>query len=119
MGASKGGQMVYMIYKAVTYGLSPLINLHLRWRKFLLLEHPLRWPERLGRPSHPRPPGSLIWFHAVSLGEGMCVIPVIKRCVERRPDVTVLMTTSTASAFEVLKNLLPCGVIYQLIHLLL
>ncbi|KAL7616089.1 hypothetical protein Lser_V15G01966 [Lactuca serriola] len=113
MGAIKGGEMVYMIYKAVTYGLSPLINLHLRWRKFRGLEHPLRWPERLGRPSLPRPPGSLIWFHAVSLGEGMSVVPVIKRCVERRPDVTVLMTTTTASAFEVLKTLLPCDVIYQ------
>ncbi|KAK9058826.1 hypothetical protein SSX86_023669 [Deinandra increscens subsp. villosa] len=115
MGAnrSRGGETVYMIYRAVTYGLSPLINLHLRWRKFRRLEHPLRWPERLGRPSLPRPPGSLIWFHAVSLGEGMCVIPLIKRCVEQRSDVTVLMTTTTASAFEVLKNLLPCGVIYQ------
>ncbi|CAH1419272.1 unnamed protein product [Lactuca virosa] len=113
MGAMKGGEMVYMIYRAVTYGLSPLINLHLRWRKFRGLEHPLRWPERLGRPSLPRPPGSLIWFHAVSLGEGMSVVPVIKRCVERRPDVTVLMTTTTASAFEVLKTLLPCDVIYQ------
>ncbi|CAI9267986.1 unnamed protein product [Lactuca saligna] len=113
MGAIKGGEMVYMIYRAITYGLSPLINLHLRWRKFRGLEHPLRWPERLGRPSLPRPPGSLIWFHAVSLGEGMSVVPVIKRCVERRPDVTVLMTTTTASAFEVLKTLLPCDVIYQ------
>ncbi|KAJ0958549.1 putative transferase [Helianthus annuus] len=113
MGASKAGETVYMIYKALTYGLSPLIHLHLRWRKFRGLEHPLRWPERLGRPSHRRPPGSLIWFHAVSLGEGMCVVPVIKRCVKQRPDVTVLMTTTTASAFEVLKSLLPCNVIYQ------
>ncbi|XP_021986084.1 probable 3-deoxy-D-manno-octulosonic acid transferase, mitochondrial isoform X2 [Helianthus annuus] len=113
MGASKAGETVYMIYKALTYGLSPLIHLHLRWRKFRGLEHPIRWPERLGRPSHRRPPGSLIWFHAVSLGEGMCVVPVIKRCVEQRPDLTVLMTTTTASAFEVLKPLLPCNVIYQ------
>ncbi|KAI3738191.1 hypothetical protein L2E82_28212 [Cichorium intybus] len=113
MGASKGGEMVYMIYRAVTYGLSPLINLHIRWRKLRGLEHPLRWPERLGRPSLTRPPGSLIWFHAVSLGEGMSVVPVIKRCIERRPDVTILMTTTTTSAFEVLKTLLPCDVIYQ------
>ncbi|KAI7754221.1 hypothetical protein M8C21_017085 [Ambrosia artemisiifolia] len=113
MFTSKGGETVYMIYKALTYGLSPFINLHIRWRMFRGLEHPLRWPERLGQPSLPRPHGSLIWFHAVSLGEGMCVIPVIKRCVERRPDITVLMTTTTASAFEVLKPLLPSDVIYQ------
>ncbi|PWA64748.1 KDO transferase A [Artemisia annua] len=113
MGSNKAGETIYMIYKTITYTLSPLINLHLRWRKFRHLEHPLRWTERLGQPSLPRPRGTLIWFHAVSLGEGMCVVPVIKRCVEQRPDVTVLMTTTTSSAFEVLKNLLPCGVIYQ------
>ncbi|KAK6140051.1 hypothetical protein DH2020_026186 [Rehmannia glutinosa] len=76
-------------------------------------EHPLRWRERLGRPSAPRPTGRLIWFHAVSLGEGLAAIPVIKCCLERRPDVTVLMTTTTTSAFEVIKNRLPSKVIYQ------
>lgn len=107
------GKLVYKIYRALTYGLSPLIHLHLRWRKFRGLEHPLRWRERLGFPSFPRPPGPLLWFHAVSLGEGMCAIPVIKCCVERRPDVTVLMTTTTTSAFEVIKHQLPNNVIYQ------
>ncbi|KAK2987902.1 hypothetical protein RJ640_003169 [Escallonia rubra] len=43
----------------------------------------------------------------------MAAIPVIKGCIQRRPDVNVLMTTTTLSAFEVLKNLLPNGVIYQ------
>ncbi|XP_009627230.1 probable 3-deoxy-D-manno-octulosonic acid transferase, mitochondrial isoform X2 [Nicotiana tomentosiformis] len=107
------GELVYKIYRALTYGLSPLIHLHLRWRKFRGLEHPLRWRERLGFPSFPRPPGPLLWFHAVSLGEGMCAIPVIKCCIERRPDVTVLMTTTTTSAFEVIKHQLPNNVIYQ------
>ncbi|XP_071688392.1 probable 3-deoxy-D-manno-octulosonic acid transferase, mitochondrial [Rutidosis leptorrhynchoides] len=113
MRSNKGGETIYMLYKAITSTLTPLINLQLRYRKFRHLEHPLRWPERLGQPSVPRPSGALIWFHAVSLGEGMCVVPVIKRCVERNPDVTVLMTTTTTSAFEVLKTLLPCSVIYQ------
>lgn len=112
MGREKG-ELVYKIYRALTYSLSPMINLHLRWRKFRGLEHPLRWRERLGRPSLPRPPGPLVWFHAVSLGEGMAAIPVINRCVQQRPDVTVLMTTTTVSAFNVIKNLLPNDVIYQ------
>ncbi|KAM7464288.1 hypothetical protein LguiA_032409 [Lonicera macranthoides] len=113
MGKMGGGDIVYMIYRALSYGLSPLINFHLRWRKLRGLEHPIRWPERLGRPSLPRPHGPLLWFHAVSLGEGMAAIPVVKCCVQRRPDITVLMTTTTASAFEVIKNRLPSGVIYQ------
>ncbi|KAK4478705.1 hypothetical protein RD792_014202 [Penstemon davidsonii] len=111
--ASNSGEVVYKIYRALTYGLSPLIRLHLRWRKFRGREHPFRWRERLGRPSAHRPTGHLIWFHAVSLGEGLATIPLIKCCLEKRPDVTVLMTTTTTSAFEVIKNKLPSNVIYQ------
>ncbi|KAL0347123.1 UNVERIFIED_CONTAM: putative 3-deoxy-D-manno-octulosonic acid transferase, mitochondrial [Sesamum calycinum] len=105
--ASKRGEAVYRIYRALTYGVSPLVRLHLRWRKFRGREHSLRWRERLGCPSAPRPTGRLIWFHAVSLGEGLAAIPVIRCCLEMRPDVNVLMTTTTASAFEVIKNRLP------------
>ncbi|KAL8526235.1 hypothetical protein ACS0TY_015452 [Phlomoides rotata] len=110
---SKSGKTLYKFYRAITYGISPLVRLHLRWRKFLGREHPVRWEERLGRPSAPRPTGRLIWFHAVSLGEGLAAIPVIRCCLERRPDVNVLMTTTTTSAFEVIKNKLPKNVIYQ------
>lgn len=31
-------------------------------------------------------------------GEGMAAIPVIKQCIQRRPDLTILMTTTTSSA---------------------
>ncbi|KAG8376655.1 hypothetical protein BUALT_Bualt09G0086100 [Buddleja alternifolia] len=111
--ANNSGEIVYKIYRALTYGITPLIRLHLGWRKFRGREHPLRWRERLGRASANRPAGHLIWFHAVSLGEGLAAIPVIKCCLDKRPDVTVLMTTTTASAFEVIKNKLPSNVIYQ------
>ncbi|CAL5334617.1 unnamed protein product [Camellia sinensis] len=45
--------------------------------------------------------------------EGMAAIPVVKCCIERRPDINILMTTTTLSAFEVIKNQLPSGVLYQ------
>ncbi|KAI8563176.1 hypothetical protein RHMOL_Rhmol03G0092100 [Rhododendron molle] len=111
--ARERGKLVYMVYRALSYGLSPMVHLHLRWRRVRGLEHPLRWPERLGRPSLPRPAGPLIWFHAVSLGEGIAAIPVIKCCIERRPDINILMTTTTLSAFTVIESQLPRGVIYQ------
>ncbi|XP_077235888.1 KDO transferase A isoform X2 [Tasmannia lanceolata] len=112
MGGEKG-KVVYRIYRAVTTALSPFLFLHLQWRRFQGLEHPLRWKERLGRPSSPRPDGLLLWFHAVSLGEGMAVIPVIKRCAQQNPNFTILMTSTTTSAFEVIKDRLPNNVIYQ------
>ncbi|EPS66108.1 hypothetical protein M569_08668, partial [Genlisea aurea] len=107
------GEVVYAVYRALTHALSPLMRLHLRWRRFRGREHPLRWQERLGCPSARRPDGRLIWFHAVSLGEGLAAIPIIKRCLQSIPGLTVLMTTTTTSAFEVIKCRLPSCCIYQ------
>ncbi|XP_004497594.1 probable 3-deoxy-D-manno-octulosonic acid transferase, mitochondrial isoform X2 [Cicer arietinum] len=109
----KSGLVAYKIYRALSHGISPLIQLHLRWRRFRGLEHLQRWPERLGQPSQPRRPGPLVWFHAVSLGEGMIAIPVIKHCLQRMPQLNVLMTITTLSAFEVLSNRLPSEIILQ------
>ncbi|CAI0408151.1 unnamed protein product [Linum tenue] len=113
MAAAARGVMVYKIYRALTRGLSPVLQLHLRWRVFRGREHPARWHERIGRPSLPRPLGPLVWFHAVSLGEGMAAIPVVKQCAHRRLGLNILMTTTTMSAFKVLENDLPGGVLHQ------
>ncbi|XP_045809978.1 probable 3-deoxy-D-manno-octulosonic acid transferase, mitochondrial [Trifolium pratense] len=109
----KNGLAAYKIYRALSYGVSPLIRLHLRWRRFRGLEHLQRWPERLGHPSQPRQPGPLVWFHAVSLGEGMIAIPVIKHCIQKMPHLNILLTITTLSAFEVLRKRLPSEIILQ------
>lgn len=62
------GKIAYGFYRAATRFASPLIHAHIRWRILCGLDHPTRWPERLGRPSSPRTIGPLLWFHAVSLG---------------------------------------------------
>ncbi|XP_024525779.1 probable 3-deoxy-D-manno-octulosonic acid transferase, mitochondrial [Selaginella moellendorffii] len=56
------------LYTSISAALEPLVMAHLFSRKCRGLEHPTRWKERLGYPSLPRPSGTLIWFHAVSLG---------------------------------------------------
>jgi 3-deoxy-D-manno-octulosonic-acid transferase len=43
----------------------------------------------------------------------MAAIPVIRHCNEVKSDLTILMTTTTVSAFEVIKNQLPVGVLHQ------
>ncbi|XP_021313115.1 probable 3-deoxy-D-manno-octulosonic acid transferase, mitochondrial isoform X2 [Sorghum bicolor] len=110
--ASRGGWALYELYRAASRAAAPGVLL---WRRLQGLEHPTRWPERLGRPSaaRPRPGSPLVWFHAVSLGEGMAALPVVRHCVRLHPDLPVLLTTTTLSSFEVIKDLLPDGVIYQ------
>ncbi|KAK8971114.1 hypothetical protein KSP40_PGU020192 [Platanthera guangdongensis] len=112
-GSGSWGRAVYEIYRVASRAISPLLYLHVHWRRLRGLEHWSRWPERFGRPSARRPPGTLIWFHAVSLGEGLAAIPVINHCLQKNPNLLVLMTTTTVSAFEVIKERLPSSVIYQ------
>ncbi|XP_039144163.1 probable 3-deoxy-D-manno-octulosonic acid transferase, mitochondrial [Dioscorea cayenensis subsp. rotundata] len=71
-------------------------------RRMQGLEHPTRWPERFGRPSCPRPPG-----------EGLAALPLITHCFQHHPDYHVLLTTTTTASFQVIKDQLPEGVIYQ------
>lgn len=61
----------------------------------------------------PLPAPFMVWFHAVSLGEGMAALPVVRHCARLHPGLPILLTTTTLSSFEVIKELLPGGVIYQ------
>ncbi|PWZ33978.1 putative 3-deoxy-D-manno-octulosonic acid transferase, mitochondrial [Zea mays] len=110
--ASRGGWALYELYRTTSRVAAPAVLL---WRRLQGLEHPTRWPERLGRPSaaRPRPGSPLVWFHAVSLGEGMAALPIVRHCVRLRPGLPVLFTTTTLSSSEVIMDLLPDGVIYQ------
>lgn len=112
-GGNGGKSASVLLYRAIAWASAPLVAWHIRRRRNRGLEHPLRWEERFGRPSIKRPSGPLLWFHAVSLGEGMAAIPVIEQCIQARPYVRILMTTSTVTAFSVLQYKLPKGVICQ------
>jgi hypothetical protein len=95
--ASRGGWALYELYRTTSRVAAPAVLL---WRRLQGLEHPTRWPERLGRPSaaRPRPGSPLVWFHAVSLGEGMAALPIVRHCVRLRPGLPVLFTTTTLSS---------------------
>ena len=89
--------MLYELYRAASRAAAPAVLL---WRRLRGLEHPSRWPERQGRPSatRPRTGSPLVWFHAVSLGEGMAALPVVRHCARLHPGLPILLTTTTLSA---------------------
>ncbi|CAM6116355.1 unnamed protein product [Calypogeia fissa] len=101
-------------YSWLSAALGPVTMVHPRRRRLRGLELGKHEAERYGHPSFDRPKGTLLWFHAVSAGEGMEALPVIKRCLKTRPNVHILMTTSTVTAFSLLQQTLPRGVICQL-----
>jgi 3-deoxy-D-manno-octulosonic-acid transferase len=45
-----------------------------------------------------------IWFHAVSVGEVNLLAPVLQRLNSQRPDVEVVISTTTETGFDLAKN---------------
>lgn len=76
-----------------------------------------RRDERYGHASHPRPPGTLAWFHAASVGETNAVLPVIQRLLKERDDLSVLLTTGTLTSAALARRRLPARAFHQFIVL--
>lgn len=101
-------------YTAFAYIASPF------WRLFLWLrlrkgrEDGARLSEKFGRYDVSRPAGTLIWFHAVSVGESLAVLTTFRRVLAERPDLHIVLTTSTVASVAALdKAGLPDRVIHQ------
>ena len=65
--------------------------------------------ERLGRYEGPAPARRLIWVHAVSLGETRAAAPLVDALRRQRPDMRLLLTSSTATGREAGQKLLREG----------
>jgi 3-deoxy-D-manno-octulosonic-acid transferase len=49
-------------------------------------------------------PGADLWIHAVSVGEAMIALVLIRRLREMRPNLRVVVSTTTATGFAVAKD---------------
>lgn len=92
---------------------SPLIRVWLRMRVKAGREDPHRLGERCGIASAARPPGPVIWVHGASVGEAISALGLIERLRCAWPEVTILVTSGTVTAAEVLAKRLPQGAIHQ------
>jgi len=73
-------------------------------RKLKNKEHPTRYKEKLSQISLDRGKGFLVWLHAVSVGEVMSILPLIKNFEEDEKIKKILVTTITLSSAEILKK---------------
>jgi 3-deoxy-D-manno-octulosonic-acid transferase len=100
-------------YSAATRVLAPALPLWLKKRAAKGKEDPTRLAERQGIAGQPRPAGDLIWMHAASVGESQMLMPVIKRIVAERPDLSFVITTGTVTSAEVITPQLPKSAVHQ------
>ena len=84
--------------------MAPGLRLLLRHRAARGKEIANRLGERFGIEVTQRPPGTLVWLHAASLGETASILPVL--CA-LPPDVQALVTTGTVSSAALLDRHLP------------
>jgi 3-deoxy-D-manno-octulosonic-acid transferase len=82
------------LYTFLLYLLTPLLLLRLAWRGFALHDYWHRWGERFGFVARATQPVEA-WVHAVSVGESLAAMPLIRSLVKRHGRGRVLVTTTT------------------------
>ena len=86
----------------------PFAGRHVARRLARGKEDPARYREKFGIPSQPRPSGTLVWMHAVGVGEILALPGLVRKMHERVPGLEVLLTsTARTSAVAVAANMPP------------
>tara|TARA_Y100000766_G_scaffold94824_1_gene80943 strand:+ start:934 stop:2214 length:1281 start_codon:yes stop_codon:yes gene_type:complete len=91
------------LYTALFCLLLPIYFVRLCWKGLSNKEYFLRWSERLGFGSEiPSKGKSLIWIHAVSVGEVNASMPLLRRLIIDHPHSELLVTTTTPTGSRLL-----------------
>ena len=87
-----------LIYSLLLYLLTPVVLLRLLWRGFAQRGYWQRLGERFGFVAD-QPAGVAVWVHAVSVGESLAAMPLVRRLLDEHPG-KVLVTTTTPTGSE-------------------
>lgn len=107
--------MLQGLYKTAMRLSTPLLESYLQKRTARGKEDPARAHERRGRPVLPRPNGTLVWFHAASVGESLSLLAVIERLLKDYPKSHVMVTTGTVTSAKLMAERLPARAFHQYI----
>lgn len=101
------------IYTVLFYLALPFIFLRLLWRSRVVPDNRRSFSERLG--FFPAPLEKCIWVHAVSVGETLAAIPLIKALQAQFVDIPVLVTNMTVTGKARVKAVFGDSVLQALI----
>ncbi len=88
---------MYFIYTIVLYALVPFVMLRLIWLSRKTPAYRQRWLERFGYVRALESGKSVIWIHAVSVGEIHASKPLVAHIRDNFPHCQILITTVTPS----------------------
>ncbi len=86
----------------------PALYLRLLWRSQKNPSYRARWLERLGIFKTPATKNIQqgIWIHAVSVGESIAAVGIIRSLIQKFPDSTITVTTGTPNGSARIQELL-------------
>jgi len=93
------------LYSCLLVFAIPILLGRLWWKGIRNPAYRERWGERFGLGLCAFKPGGL-WIHAVSLGESIAAIPMIRQLQQKFPDLPVLVTTTTPTGSAAIRNAL-------------
>lgn len=92
--------MLRLIYSLVFYLITPIIILRLVVRGLSAPNYRKRWLQRFGFFTPSESGQETIWLHAVSVGETLAAVPLVKALQAKYPDHRLLITCMTATGSE-------------------
>jgi len=92
--------MVRFLYSVMFYCLLPVIALRLLWRGLKSPNYFRRWSERLGFCHKSNVDIPTIWLHAVSVGETLSAVPLVRALQEKSPDHKLFITCMTPTGSD-------------------
>ena len=90
--------MFQFLYSQLTRLVLPFLMLRLCWQSRNAPALRQNLGHRVGLV--PRIAGSVVWVHAVSVGETIAAAPMVRRLLARDPDIIILMTAMTDTGLE-------------------
>ena len=90
------------LYTGLFQALTPLWRWWTHRRLKRGKETPLSLDQRWMRHPPPRPAGTLVWGHAVGVGEALALAGLLRRLQAQRPDLQFLITTTARTSGQAL-----------------
>lgn len=90
-----------VLYNILAYIGMPILFFRLWWRS---RDMPVRWERWQERCGYSPVLKECIWIHAVSLGETLAALPLIKKIVAHYPETPILVTNMTLTGSDQVKK---------------